>query len=56
MTLKNNPKKGLNIKTFFAFFPVKAGSEIKWLERVTISYEVFGSERLGYWKTNKKFI
>jgi hypothetical protein len=56
MILKKKTKKGLNTKTFFAFLPVKCGSEVKWLEKVKISYDVYGSERLGYWNTNKKFI
>jgi len=56
MKLKSKPKKGLNTKTFFAFLPVKAGSEIRWLETVTIQFRVYGSERLGYWIEYKKFI
>jgi len=54
--LRSKPKKGLNTKTFFAFLPVKCGSEIRWLETVTIQFTVYGSEDLGYWKQYKKFI
>ena len=56
MKLKSKPKKGLNTKTFFAFLPVKCGSEIRWLETITIQFRVYGSERLGYWIEYKKFI
>ena len=56
MKLRSKPKKGLNTKTFFAFFPVKCGSEIRWLETVTVSWYLFGDEDCGYWKRDKKFI
>ena len=56
MILKSKPKKGDNTKTFFAFLPVKCGSEIRWLETVTIHFYVYGSESLGYWKGSKRFI
>jgi len=56
MKLKSKSKKGLNTKTFFAFLPVKCGSEIRWLETITIQFRVYGSEDLGYWKKDRKFI
>lgn len=28
------------IKTFFAWFPVKAGFRTRWLEKVTVKYEM----------------
>jgi len=56
MILIKKPKKGDNYKTFFAWFPVYLNGEMRWLEEVTVFWEVFGSDDLGYWKENKRFV
>lgn len=39
MRFKRKKKSGRVIERFFAFFPIRIGDEVRWLEMVNIKYK-----------------